>query len=131
MPAGRLRLGLATIGVLIAFAPAGDADTVPDDPAPLAIGVVPQRSYDDSDAKRMNAAGIGSVRVWFSWAQVEGTRGAFDWGQLDERQIWNEPNLSSFWGPAVDPPYDVPDIALAFDGIAVHPYTTLREFTGA
>ena len=244
-----MKLCLATIGLLVALAPAGDATALPDDPGPLTIGIVPQRSYGDPDTKRMEAAGIGSVRVWFSWAQIEGARDTFDWGAVDESvatnakaglttlpflfgtptwaatldgwsceaaecvslaprtdesrtafaefaaaavqrygpggtfwrqrrnlqavpietwQIWNEPNLSSFWGPAVDPAaygallgaaapaireedpdarillagltgtktnvkrfsskrflselYEVPDIALAFDGIAVHPY---------
>jgi hypothetical protein len=251
MAAGRARLGLAVVIALISLTPtgAGADGKVPDDPARLTIGVVPQRSYDDSDTREMTAAGIGSMRVWFSWAQIEATRGTYDWGPVDRSvatnakaglstlpflfgtpnwaarmdgwscdyadcislapstdasrqafaefaaaavrrygpggefwrqqrdlhpepietwQLWNEPNLSSFYAPAVDPAgyaalvqtaapairaedpnaqillagltgtktnakrissarfltelYEVPDIADAFDGIAVHPY---------
>ena len=32
----------------------------------------------------MTDAGISSVRVWFSWAQVERKRGEFDWGLTDQ-----------------------------------------------
>lgn len=250
MAAGRATVALATMIASISLAPARAGGDEPTNPAlALTIGVVPQRGYDTSDTRRMTAAGIGSVRAWVSWAQVEAERGTFDWSLVDEIvdtnaraglttlpflfgtptwaasldgwscapeacsrlaprtdasrqafaefaaaaarrygpggafwrqqpgldaepigtwQIWNEPNLSSFWGPAVDPAgyaalvqaaapairaedpgaqillagltgtksntkrvssarflaelYAVPDIELAFDGIAVHPY---------
>ena len=32
----------------------------------------------------MTDAGISSVRDWFSWAQVEHSRGEFDWGSTDD-----------------------------------------------
>jgi hypothetical protein len=91
MAAGRATLGLAATIVLISLAPAGAGagSSVPDDPAPLTIGVVPQRSYDDSDTREMTAAGIESVRVWFSWAQIEGTHGTFDWGPVDKSVATN------------------------------------------
>ena len=31
----------------------------------------------------MAAAGIGSVRVWLSWAQIEPERGKFNWSMVD------------------------------------------------
>ena len=83
MPAGRLLLGLATLVALIPLAPAGAGGTVAGHAPPLTIGVVPQRSYDDADTKEMAAAGVASVRAWFSWAQIEGVRGTFDWGPAD------------------------------------------------
>ena len=249
MSAGRLKLGAALVAVAIAIAPPSAGGVDPADPEEMMIGVVPQRSYADGDTKKMTAAGIDSVRVWFSWAQIEPNRGTFNWNVTDSTvatnakeglstlpflfgtpawaarldgwscdldtcislaprseatrqlfgefaaavvrrygpggvfwrehreldaqpievwQIWNEPNLSSFYGPAVDPLgyaalvkaaaagirgvdsdaeillggltgtksnqkrtssasflnalYTVPDIAAAFDGIAVHPY---------
>ena len=37
----------------------------------------------------MTDAGISSVRVWFSWAQVERKRGEFDWGLADQAVLAN------------------------------------------
>jgi hypothetical protein len=251
--AERARVGLAMLVALAGLISLAPATAGADE---LTIGVVPQRAYGESDTPRMAAAGISSVRAWFSWAQIEGEQGSFDWGVADatvttnakaglttlpylfgtpawaarldgwscdpascismaprtdatreafaqfaaavvnryspggvfwrERrdlraepietwQIWNEPNLSSFYGPGVDPAgyaalvqaaapairaedpdalivlggltgtksnekrissatfltqlYAVPDIAAAFDGIAVHPYN--RRVRGA
>jgi Beta-galactosidase len=89
MSAGRAGLGLAAVIALISLAPTGAGGSVSEDPPPLTIGVVPQRSYDDSDTKEMTEAGIGSVRVWFAWAQIEGTRGTFDWAQVDKSVATN------------------------------------------
>lgn len=83
MPAGRIRLGLAALSALVVLAPSAAGDTAPIR-ASLAIGVVPQRSFDDAEVALMTDAGISSVRVWFSWAQVEGGRGELDWGSPDE-----------------------------------------------
>jgi Beta-galactosidase len=184
MSAGRLLLGLAIIVATIALAPTTAGGVDPGEPRELTIGVVPQRPYADQDTRGMAAAGIESVRVWFSWAQIEPNRGFFNWNVVDATvaanakaglttmpflfgtpawaarldgwtcdfdscislaprsdmsrqafadfaaavvrrygpggafwrehrelsaepietwQIWNEPNLSSFYGPAVDP----------------------------
>jgi hypothetical protein len=62
--------------------PGGNADQ-------LAIGVVPQRSYDDREAERMAEVGIGSVRVWFPWSQIERRRGELDWEGLDRAVATN------------------------------------------
>jgi hypothetical protein len=175
---------LALVALLAAAALAPSAAGGDEQPLPLTIGVVPQRPYADSDTKAMTSAGISSVRVWFSWAQIERQPGDFNWGAVDQTvatnaragmttlpflfgtpnwaagldgwycepdvcmslpphtdesrqafadfaaaavrrygpggtfwrqrsdlrpmpiqtwQIWNEPNLSSFWEPAVDP----------------------------
>jgi hypothetical protein len=184
MSAGRIRLALAAVVAVAAFAPSAAGGSAPYEPDELTIGVVPPRAYGDSDTRAMRPAGITSVRAWFSGAQVERQRGDFNWGQVDQTvatnaragmstlpylfgtpawaagldgwycepetcvrlaprsdasrqefasfagaaarrygpggafwrqhddlrplpiriwQIWNEPNLSSFWGPAVDP----------------------------
>ena len=84
MPAGRLRFGLAALLALIVFAPPGAGGAVTDTPDPLTIGVVPQRSYGNSDTRAMTDVGISSVRVWFPWAQIERTRGDFDWTAVDD-----------------------------------------------
>jgi len=84
MRAGRARLGLALAAVLACVVPAGAGGQDGDEPArELPIGVVPQRAYGDSDTKAMTAAGIGSVRTWFSWAQIESEPGRLDWSQVD------------------------------------------------
>jgi polysaccharide biosynthesis protein PslG len=83
MAAGRIRYGLAALVALVVLAPSAAGDSAPIR-SPLAIGVVPQRPFDDSEAVQMTDAGISSVRVWFSWAQVEGKRGDLDWGAPDE-----------------------------------------------
>lgn len=185
MPAGKPTLVLATIVAAVLLVPPTAAGENPSsDPPQLAVGVVPQRAYADGDTKDMAAAGIESVRVWFSWAQIEPNRRVFNWSVADAIvatnaraglttmpflfgtpawaarldgwscdldscismaprsdttreefasfaaatvrrygpggafwrdhreiaaepietwQIWNEPNLSSFYGPAVDP----------------------------
>jgi polysaccharide biosynthesis protein PslG len=84
MAAGWVTTGLVTLVALVALTPRAEGGD-PSGPAtePLAIGVVPQRGFDDAEARAMKAAGITSIRVWFSWAQVEGTRGQFDWGIAD------------------------------------------------
>ena len=256
MSARRLKLALAAIATAIVLLPAAAGGDEPGEPEPLTIGVVPQRPYGDSDTRKMTAAGIESMRVWLSWAQIEPNQGVLDWSVADATvaanakaglttlpflfgtpawaarldgwscdldscismaprsdttrkefgefaaavarrygpggtfwrehreldpapievwQIWNEPNLSSFYGPSVDPVgygalvqavapqiravdpdaeivlggltgtksnekrmssatflnelYTVPNVAAAFDGIAVHPYN--RKVRGA
>jgi hypothetical protein len=80
-----MRLGLAALVALIVLAPSadGNAAQVTEVGPTLTIGVVPQRSFDDSEAGLMADAGISSIRDWFPWAQVERERGEFDWGSTD------------------------------------------------
>ena len=84
MPAGRVRFGLAALVALVLLAPAAAGEPPAGGSEELSIGVVPQRSFDEGEAQAMAEAGISSVRVWFSWADVERERGRFDWGTLDE-----------------------------------------------
>lgn len=83
MPAGRIALGLALLAGLVGLATSARGESAQIVPS-LTIGVVPQRSFDDEEAELMNDAGISSVRDWFSWAQVERSRGEFDWGSTDD-----------------------------------------------
>ncbi|MFI5121569.1 MAG: beta-galactosidase [Vicinamibacteria bacterium] len=83
MPAGWARIGLAALVALVVLVSRADGESAPGGEG-LTIGVVPQRPFDAAETKVMTEAGISSVRVWFSWAQVEGKRGEFDWGLLDE-----------------------------------------------
>jgi hypothetical protein len=83
MPAGRIGLGLAALAALVVAAPGASGEVSQSEPS-LTIGVVPQRSFDDSESELMTEAGITSVRDWFSWAQVEHSRGEFDWGSTDD-----------------------------------------------
>ena len=84
MSAGRLRSGLAALVVLLALAPAAaSAGGGTGGQTKLTVGVVPQRAYGDSDTRSMTAAGVGSVRVWLSWAQIESHDGEFDWKPFD------------------------------------------------
>jgi hypothetical protein len=49
----------------------------------VTLGVVPQRQFDLVDTRLMSAAGIDSIRTWFSWGQVEQRRGDYQWVALD------------------------------------------------
>lgn len=69
--------------VSLVSASAGGSIAYDPEATEVTIGVVPQRGYGDTDTKAMDAAGIGSVRLWFSWAQVEPERGKFNWSQVD------------------------------------------------
>ena len=82
MPARRMRIGLAALVALVLLAPQAEGDGGPVGQT-LTFGVVPQRPFDGAEAELMTNAGIGSVRVWFSWAQVERQRGDYDWGLVD------------------------------------------------
>jgi hypothetical protein len=84
MPAGRVRLALAALMALVATAPSAAGESTPAVRQALTIGVVPQRAFDDDEAELMGEAGVSSVRVWFSWAQVEPSRGERDWWLLDD-----------------------------------------------
>jgi Beta-galactosidase/Glycosyl hydrolase catalytic core len=44
---------------------------------------VPQRQLDIQDTEMMRSAGIDSLRLWFSWGQVEQERGQYNWPPLD------------------------------------------------
>ena len=49
----------------------------------LVVGVVPQRSLQDGEPRRMAGAGIDSVRFMVSWASVERNRDVYDWTPVD------------------------------------------------
>ncbi len=83
MAAGWTRIGLAALVALVVLVPRADGESAAE-PDELTIGVVPQRPFDEGEAKAMTEAGISSVRVWLSWAHVEAKRGEFDWGPVDE-----------------------------------------------
>jgi hypothetical protein len=51
--------------------------------ADLVVGVVPQRSLEPGEGVAMRRAGIEWVRMWLSWAEVEGVRGQYDWSRPD------------------------------------------------
>jgi hypothetical protein len=110
MPWGKAMAGLAAVLGAVALAPAAAA--VPRGEDPLAIGVVPQRSYDDGDAERMGDVGIESVRVWFPWSHVERRRGELDWEGLDRAVTTNaEGGLTTL--PFL---YGTPEWAARLDG---------------
>jgi polysaccharide biosynthesis protein PslG len=48
----------------------------------LTIGVVPQRQFEVDETSVMRDAGIGSIRLWFSWGQIEPERGRYNWAPL-------------------------------------------------
>jgi hypothetical protein len=82
------RAALAAIGVglvtWMAGPPVVSAEQAPSTGGPrVSLGVVPQRQLDDSDTVLMRAAGIDSIRVWISWAQVEAHAGQYDWAATD------------------------------------------------
>lgn len=82
---GRMRAALAALLALLVVAPpVASAGPERGSDLGLTIGVVPQRTYGASDTKAMTEAGVGSVRVWFAWMQVERTRGTFDWQSVDD-----------------------------------------------
>ncbi len=83
MSAGWLKLGLAAFVAAAAIGPASAGGVDTPEPHELSIGVVPQRAYGDSDTRNMEAAGVESVRVWLSWAQIEPNRGVFNWNVAD------------------------------------------------
>jgi hypothetical protein len=84
MAAGRTRAGLVTLVAALVLASAAAGDAAPGDE--LTIGVVPQRWVEGDETEAMVEAGIGSVRVWFAWPQVEPKRDELDWDALD-RQV--------------------------------------------
>src|SRR4051794_15643595 len=84
MAARRMRFAFAAVVALIAgVPPAAGGDGEAFHPQ-LTVGVVPQRAFDDAEGELMTEAGITSVRVWFSWAQVEARQGERDWSLLDD-----------------------------------------------
>jgi hypothetical protein len=84
MAARWTRVGLAALVALVVVVPRAGGDTAASETEALTIGVVPQRAFDDAETKLMTEAGISSVRVWFSWAQVEAKRGEYGWSALDQ-----------------------------------------------
>jgi polysaccharide biosynthesis protein PslG len=73
--------GALVFGGASASVSARDQRSVPDHG--LTLGVVPQRDFDAVDTALMGAAGIDSIRAWFSWGQVESQRGRYDWSGPD------------------------------------------------
>jgi Beta-galactosidase len=81
-PTAAIVAAALAFGGLTAYARAqSDVDGGP--PGGVRLGVVPQRDVDLADTALMRAADIDSIRIWFSWGQVEARRGDYDWGQLD------------------------------------------------
>jgi polysaccharide biosynthesis protein PslG len=72
-------VGVLALGVAGGCGSSGSEETGPG----VTIGVVPQRQYDVHDTSMMDAAGISSLRLWFSWGQVEPERGQYSWPALD------------------------------------------------
>ena len=79
-----MRFGVAALVALALLTPAAGGAGGSDGTEELTIGVVPQRSIERGETGDMTDAGISSVRVWISWAQVEWVRGEFDWGGVDQ-----------------------------------------------
>ncbi len=50
----------------------------------LAVGVIPQRPLEAGEGAAIRRAGIDWTRVWLSWADVEDSRGEYDWGRADQ-----------------------------------------------
>jgi hypothetical protein len=49
------------------------------------FGIVPQTAIGKRDMARMQAGGVGTIRVMVSWSAVEPTpRGGYDWNGLDQ-----------------------------------------------
>jgi hypothetical protein len=86
---GRATLAAILLGVLVVGGAAGcgssdDETEAGGQPAEgLTIGVVPQRQFDVEETSMMRDAGIGSIRLWFSWGQIEQERGQYNWAPLD------------------------------------------------
>lgn len=83
MPAGRTRWAFAALVALVVAAPSATGGATPSVHQRLTVGVVPQRAFDRSESDLMAEAGVSSVRVYFSWAQVDAKRGERDWSALD------------------------------------------------
>jgi hypothetical protein len=77
-------LGLLTLGGASGCGSSNE-ETGPagEPPEGVTIGVVPQRQVDGHDTAMMRAAGIDSIRLWFSWGAVEQERGHYNWADLD------------------------------------------------
>jgi polysaccharide biosynthesis protein PslG len=77
-------LGLLALGGALGCG-SSDEETGPADESTdeATIGVVPQRQLDGDALARMNAAGLESMRLWFSWGVVEPERGQYNWASLD------------------------------------------------
>jgi hypothetical protein len=82
--AATIVLGLLTLGGAWGCG-SSDDETGPagEGPDGVTLGVVPQRELDGDDAPMMKAAGIDSMRLWFSWGVVEQERGRYNWASND------------------------------------------------
>jgi hypothetical protein len=75
---------VVAVTVTVASAASGEPSAEPAGrSADLVVGVVPQRALEPGEGFAMRRAGIESVRVWLSWAEVEPTRGVYDWSRPD------------------------------------------------
>jgi hypothetical protein len=52
-------------------------------PEGVTIGVVPQRQLEADETSAMRDAGIDSIRLWFSWGEVEQERSQYNWASND------------------------------------------------
>jgi polysaccharide biosynthesis protein PslG len=77
-------VAVVTVTVTVASAASGgrSAETAGRG-ADLVVGVVPQRGLEPGEGVTMRRAGIEWVRMWLSWAEVETTRGKYDWSRPD------------------------------------------------
>jgi hypothetical protein len=80
-----LVLGALVFGGPTAYAWGQSGDEWSTPPGGVTLGVVPQRDLDRTDTALMSAAGIDSIRTWFSWGQVEAQRGRYDWAGVDNK----------------------------------------------
>jgi hypothetical protein len=82
-PIAAIVAAVLALGGATAYARAQGGGLDGGSPGGVRLGVVPQRDVDLADTALMRAAHIDSIRIWFSWGQVEARRGHYDWGQLD------------------------------------------------
>ncbi len=117
-----MRSALVAVLAAAALAPSAAGGDEKAGPADLTIGIVPQRPYGDSDTRAMTAAGISSVRVWFSWAQIERQPGDFNWATVDQTVATNAkagmttlPFLfgTPAWAAGLDGWYCEPDVCMS------------------
>lgn len=79
------------LGAAFVEGAAGKRDTYGEygEDEPLRIGTVIQRELEPGEGPLMGDAGLDSVRIWISWAEVETKRDDYDWAKVDRtvRQI--------------------------------------------
>jgi hypothetical protein len=75
---------VAALAAVFAGVQAGSAKPTPRPPAGF-FGIGPQTAVTPEDARYMKAGGIESVRLLFSWADIQPTeKGGYQWAGVDE-----------------------------------------------